>query len=232
HVVVHEHAALDARVTAMAVKDHRLPTRLRALSVGREMDDGRFDEHRRKAVGFARRLLHEHFRNRSDGACQQRAHGFVPRDDVAVHRREHVELLAGGDDQLPGEPGKELGEGLQVKTTPGRIGVLVRLGQDPGKAVGLAPGDLDDPGNLSGGAVGKDTVSRVWRKVKTDWDAWNAKDPQAQATDALRADQATLERLESLDAGERERLPLQLFGMDTDTTAFRPLRLSPRWVTP
>ena len=25
-----------------------------------------------------------------------------------------------------------------------------------------------------GGAVGKDTVSRVWRKVKGDWDAWNA----------------------------------------------------------
>jgi transposase-like protein len=28
---------------------------------------------------------------------------------------------------------------------------------------------------LFGGAVGKDTVSRVWRKVKTDWDAWNAR---------------------------------------------------------
>ncbi|MEJ2373924.1 MAG: IS256 family transposase [Pseudolabrys sp.] len=28
-------------------------------------------------------------------------------------------------------------------------------------------------GALFGGAVGKDTVSRVWRKVKTDWDAWN-----------------------------------------------------------
>jgi putative transposase len=26
---------------------------------------------------------------------------------------------------------------------------------------------------LFGGAVGKDTVSRVWRKVKSDWDAWN-----------------------------------------------------------
>jgi len=26
----------------------------------------------------------------------------------------------------------------------------------------------------SAGAVGKDTVSRVWRKVKGDWDAWNA----------------------------------------------------------
>src|SRR3954449_662850 len=25
---------------------------------------------------------------------------------------------------------------------------------------------------LFGGAVGKDVVSRVWRKVKTDWDAW------------------------------------------------------------
>jgi len=29
-------------------------------------------------------------------------------------------------------------------------------------------------GALFGGAVGKDTVSRVWRKVKSDWDAWNA----------------------------------------------------------
>src|SRR5262249_6853846 len=26
-----------------------------------------------------------------------------------------------------------------------------------------------------GGAVGKDTVSRVWRKVKGDWEAWNAR---------------------------------------------------------
>jgi putative transposase len=26
-----------------------------------------------------------------------------------------------------------------------------------------------------GGAVGKDTVSRVWRKVKGDWDVWNAR---------------------------------------------------------
>ena len=28
---------------------------------------------------------------------------------------------------------------------------------------------------LFGGAVGKDTVSRVWRKVQSDWDAWNAR---------------------------------------------------------
>ena len=30
-------------------------------------------------------------------------------------------------------------------------------------------------GALFGGAVGKDTVSRVWRKVKGDWDAWNTR---------------------------------------------------------
>src|SRR5207302_10196519 len=28
---------------------------------------------------------------------------------------------------------------------------------------------------LFGGSVGKDTVSRVWCKVKSDWDAWNAR---------------------------------------------------------
>ncbi len=28
---------------------------------------------------------------------------------------------------------------------------------------------------LFGGAVGKDTVSRTWHKVKSDWDAWNAR---------------------------------------------------------
>jgi putative transposase len=28
---------------------------------------------------------------------------------------------------------------------------------------------------LFGGAVGKDTVSRVWRKLRTDWDAWNGR---------------------------------------------------------
>src|SRR5665213_3482052 len=28
---------------------------------------------------------------------------------------------------------------------------------------------------LFGGTVGKDTVSRTWRKVKSDWDAWNGR---------------------------------------------------------
>jgi len=29
--------------------------------------------------------------------------------------------------------------------------------------------------SVFGGEVGKDTVSRVWRKVKGDWDAWNCR---------------------------------------------------------
>jgi putative transposase len=31
------------------------------------------------------------------------------------------------------------------------------------------------PSAVFGGAIGKDTVSRVWRRVKNDWDAWNAR---------------------------------------------------------
>src|SRR5215210_8497434 len=33
---------------------------------------------------------------------------------------------------------------------------------------------------LFGGAVGKDVVSRVWRKVKSDWDAWTRRDLSAE----------------------------------------------------
>ena len=31
-------------------------------------------------------------------------------------------------------------------------------------------------GALFRGAVGKDVVSRAWRKVKADWEAWNRRD--------------------------------------------------------
>jgi hypothetical protein len=31
-------------------------------------------------------------------------------------------------------------------------------------------------GALFGGAVGKDTVSRAWHKVHTDWQAWQQRD--------------------------------------------------------
>jgi uncharacterized protein (TIGR03083 family) len=57
------------------------------------------------------------------------------------------------------------------------------------------------------------------------WDTWNAKDPQAQASDALRADVATLERFEALDADARARLHLHMFGMELGTTGLARMRL-------
>jgi uncharacterized protein (TIGR03083 family) len=77
---------------------------------------------------------------------------------------------------------------------------------------------------LDAGLSGQDPPGRD--ELGPIWNAWNAKDPQAQAADGLRADEATLERLESLDAGQRARLRLHLFGMDVDTTGLARMRFS------
>jgi uncharacterized protein (TIGR03083 family) len=58
------------------------------------------------------------------------------------------------------------------------------------------------------------------------WDRWNAKIPRDQAADGLRADQAVLERFESLGPDELGRLRLQMFGMDLDATGLARMRLS------
>lgn len=58
------------------------------------------------------------------------------------------------------------------------------------------------------------------------WDAWNARNPQAQATDALAADEALVERLESLDDAEVEGFRLHLFGRDVDAAGFTRTRLA------
>jgi uncharacterized protein (TIGR03083 family) len=57
------------------------------------------------------------------------------------------------------------------------------------------------------------------------WEAWNNRSPQEQAADALRADGEVTERFESLDAGQRDRLRLNLFGMDLDTAGLARMRL-------
>lgn len=57
------------------------------------------------------------------------------------------------------------------------------------------------------------------------WDAWNARSPQDQAADALRVDGALVERFESLDDKQRERLHVELFGMNLDTTGLARMRL-------
>jgi uncharacterized protein (TIGR03083 family) len=58
------------------------------------------------------------------------------------------------------------------------------------------------------------------------WDSWNARNPQAQATDALDADEATLERFESLDADQLAGLRLHLFGTDLDAAGIARMRVS------
>jgi uncharacterized protein (TIGR03083 family) len=59
----------------------------------------------------------------------------------------------------------------------------------------------------------------------TIWDAWNGRDPEAQADDALRMDEALVHRLETLDPDIRDRLRLSMFGMDIDTAGLARLRL-------
>ena len=57
------------------------------------------------------------------------------------------------------------------------------------------------------------------------WDVWNAKTPQAQASDALDADQATLARFESMGADEQARFRLSMCGMELDTAGVARMRL-------
>ena len=71
---------------------------------------------------------------------------------------------------------------------------------------------------LAAGLTGQDPPGR--EEFVPIWEVWNAKSPQAQASDALRADQATLEQFESLDDEQRARLRLQMFGMDLDITGW------------
>jgi uncharacterized protein (TIGR03083 family) len=57
------------------------------------------------------------------------------------------------------------------------------------------------------------------------WQAWNERTTQAQATDALAADDVLVKRLESLTPDERDRFKLQMFGMDVDVASLARMRL-------
>jgi uncharacterized protein (TIGR03083 family) len=77
---------------------------------------------------------------------------------------------------------------------------------------------------LEAGLAGQEPPGR--EEFPPVWDKWNAKDPQAQASDALRADQVTLERFESMDEDQRARLHLKLFGMEVDAAGLARMRVS------
>jgi uncharacterized protein (TIGR03083 family) len=71
---------------------------------------------------------------------------------------------------------------------------------------------------LSGGdPPGQEDFAPIWQR-------WNARAPQAQATDALAVNEALLERFESLDDDERERFHLNTWGMDLDLAGLASLR--------
>ena len=57
------------------------------------------------------------------------------------------------------------------------------------------------------------------------WNVWNAKEPQAQAADGLRVDEAAVGQIESLGPDQRARLRLHIFGMDTDLTGLARMRV-------
>ncbi len=57
------------------------------------------------------------------------------------------------------------------------------------------------------------------------WQAWNERGLQEQATDALATDEVLVKRLESLNADERDRMRLHLFGMDLNLTGLARMRL-------
>ena len=76
---------------------------------------------------------------------------------------------------------------------------------------------------LDAGLAGQDPPGR--EEFAQVWERWNAKDAQAQAADALRADQAALERFESMDTEQQARLHLKMFGMELGTTGLAQIRV-------
>jgi uncharacterized protein (TIGR03083 family) len=57
------------------------------------------------------------------------------------------------------------------------------------------------------------------------WEAWNARSPQDQAADALRADEAVTAQFEAMDDDQRKRFRLTVFGMDVDAARLAGMRL-------
>jgi uncharacterized protein (TIGR03083 family) len=66
---------------------------------------------------------------------------------------------------------------------------------------------------------GMDTFPEVWAR-------WDAKSPQARATDSLAVNEAFVARLEGLSDAELAGIDLNLFGMEVDAPALARMRLS------
>jgi uncharacterized protein (TIGR03083 family) len=76
-------------------------------------------------------------------------------------------------------------------------------------------------GNRVAEALGGSEVA-----VQPIWDAWNAKDPDAKAADALSADQALIERLRALTDAQREHFTVAMGPMTLGYPEFLRFRLA------
>lgn len=79
-------------------------------------------------------------------------------------------------------------------------------------------------GWLTSGLEGVEPPGR--ETMQPVWDAWNARDPEAQASDSLDWNERFIQRLEALSEAELDQFHLSLFGMDLDASAFLRMRLS------
>jgi uncharacterized protein (TIGR03083 family) len=127
---------------------------------------------------------------------------------IAALRRSHDALRASV------EPLDETGLGRQSYASEWSIAqVLSHLGSGA-EIFGLF---------LDAGLGGAEPPSR--ETFAPIWQAWNGRSPQSQATDALAADDALINRLESLGPDELGKLRVPLFGRDLDATGLARLRL-------
>lgn len=76
-----------------------------------------------------------------------------------------------------------------------------------------------DAATTGGEAPGAEQLTSIW-------DAWNAKQPHKQVTDALVSDQALLDRLTAIPTEVRERARLEVFGRERSLAELVQMRLA------
>lgn len=136
----------------------------------------------------------------------------------------------------PSEPDKRLQRAIDVlSASADRLAVLVRSLTPEQIRQQAYPSEwtvADVLSHLGSGAV----ITRQRLEGEADpqpiWDEWNAKDPDAQAADALRADADLLARLASLTAEEAAGFRFAMGPMEADLATFLGLRLAEHALRP
>jgi uncharacterized protein (TIGR03083 family) len=119
-----------------------------------------------------------------------------------------LEVLAASDNRLARLVGALAPEQIRQQAYPSEwtvADVLSHLGSGAVITRGRLDGDVD---------------------MQAVWDEWNAKNPDAQAADALEADAALLGRLAALTPDERDQLRFAMGPMELDLTTFVGLRIN------